>query len=105
MYGLMEKQPFALEMQKEMIRQMEAARPEYVVQVKSSLSWLQDEDSSTKILTWWIAYSRNYTQTGLVQIVDERVTRYWWGADAADRTPSAEGSIVVYRRKSEVGAL
>src|SRR3989442_1371481 len=41
-YPLMELQPFALEMQKEFIRDSEAARPEYVVFVGVSDSWLRE---------------------------------------------------------------
>jgi hypothetical protein len=98
-YGLMEKQPFALEMQNEMIRQLETSRPEYVVQVKIGASWLVDDDSPTRIFDWWRDYSRNYTQAGLVQIVSEQETQYFWGDAAANRPPS-DHCLVVFHRKS-----
>ncbi|MGH8023058.1 MAG: ArnT family glycosyltransferase, partial [Limisphaerales bacterium] len=40
-YALMERQPYAARMQKEMISQIEKARPDYVVFVHVPVSWLQ----------------------------------------------------------------
>ena len=51
-YGLMEAQPYARQMQDEMIREIEIARPEYVVYVNSPLSWLREKESDPYIFTW-----------------------------------------------------
>lgn len=40
MCGLMENQPYALKMQKEMIGEIEAAKPRYLVFVNIFTSWL-----------------------------------------------------------------
>jgi 4-amino-4-deoxy-L-arabinose transferase-like glycosyltransferase len=56
MYGLMEPQPYALKMQDDVIRDLEAARPAYIVDVDSPNSWLVRENSSTHILDWWDDY-------------------------------------------------
>ncbi len=55
-YALMERHPYAAKMQAEMIQQIEAARPEYVVFVQNNLSWLRQPDSEKKLLDWWPAY-------------------------------------------------
>lgn len=61
MYGLMEPQPYALRMQEELIRDLEAARPAYIVDVDVSTSWLMRDNSATRIIDWWDAYrSRRY---------------------------------------------
>ena len=39
-YPLVERQPFALQMQQEMCQEVEAAKPEFVVVVQTPLSWL-----------------------------------------------------------------
>ena len=51
-YGLMEAQPYARQMQDEMIREIETAQPEYVVYVTSPLSWLRERESDPHIFTW-----------------------------------------------------
>jgi 4-amino-4-deoxy-L-arabinose transferase-like glycosyltransferase len=56
MYGLMEPQPYALRMQEELIRDLETSRPEYIVDVDVSTSWLMRDDSATRIIDWWDAY-------------------------------------------------
>ena len=56
MYGLMEPQPYALRMQEELIHDLETRRPEYIVDVDVSTSWLMRENSATRILDWWDAY-------------------------------------------------
>jgi len=52
MYGLMEAQAYAPQMQDEMVQEIEAAQPEYLVYVTSPLSWLQENHSDRHILTW-----------------------------------------------------
>ena len=56
MYGLMEPQPYALRMQEELIRDLEANRPAYIVDVDVPTSWLMRDNSATRILDWWDAY-------------------------------------------------
>jgi hypothetical protein len=56
MYGLMEPQPYALRMQEELVHDLESRRPQFIVDVDVSTSWLRRENSSTRILDWWDAY-------------------------------------------------
>src|SRR5206468_3959543 len=51
-YGLMEAQKYASTMQDEMIREIETARPKFVVLVNVSTSWLVSRESATKIFRW-----------------------------------------------------
>jgi 4-amino-4-deoxy-L-arabinose transferase-like glycosyltransferase len=60
MYGLMEPQPYALKMQNEVIRDLETTRPEYIVDVDVSTSWLRRENSNTRILDWWDDYQAQH---------------------------------------------
>lgn len=55
-YALMEIHPYAKKLQEEMIQQVEAAKPEYVVYVQNHFSWLTREESEKKILEWWPKY-------------------------------------------------
>jgi 4-amino-4-deoxy-L-arabinose transferase-like glycosyltransferase len=56
MYGLMELQPYALKMQNDVIRDIENTRPQYIVDVDSSNSWLVRDNSATRIFDWWDNY-------------------------------------------------
>jgi len=61
MYGLMEPQPYALKMQNDVIRDLETTRPEYIVDVDVSTSWLTRDNSNTRIFDWWDDYqTRHY---------------------------------------------
>jgi hypothetical protein len=61
-YPLLEPQPFALGMQQQMAREIEAARPVYVVWVEIDNSWTQpqDVDPPRFIFDWWTTYRRQY---------------------------------------------
>jgi len=56
MYPLMEQQDFALKMQREMIAEIERARPEFVVYVDDDYSWLPRPNSERKLFDWWPDY-------------------------------------------------
>ena len=83
-YALMEAQPYAARMQDEMIRQVEAAHPKFVVAVLHRSSWLMGPESPRRILDWIPRY---------LESCYDRV-------DAAGPA-SAEGAFEVYRWKSD----
>jgi dolichyl-phosphate-mannose-protein mannosyltransferase len=97
MYPLMESQPFASLMQKEMIAEIEAAHPRFLIVVDDPLSWLRRPNSDTAILVWL----QKYVQTGfqLVGVADmmEKGTEYHW-ADAASYPARSPLKIFVFDR-------
>ena len=97
-YGLMEPQPYAHQMQQEMIREIETARPKFLVLVVVNNSWLAGRDSDQSIFKWADAYcDANYEEVGLVNISD-RGTDYYFSGQPANITPTTE-HILIYRRK------
>jgi 4-amino-4-deoxy-L-arabinose transferase-like glycosyltransferase len=83
-YGLMEPQKYARRMQDEMIGEIEASRPEYLIYVKSHWSWLQDEHSDTHIFNW---------------------AQQYLAAQYEPMEPhESSGKLVVYRRKTDLSA-
>jgi hypothetical protein len=98
MYGLMEAQPYALTMQEEFTREVESARPEYVVVVSSVGSWLKRPDSPTRIFTWWAAYGpEHYKIAGIGEIFQERAPNIQWG-NVMDRPTQSPSAVRIYRR-------
>ncbi len=69
MYGLMETQPYAVTMQRELIREVESAKPEYLVVATSSASWLR-RDTSPRELFEWLDANRPQEYAQLVAVAD-----------------------------------
>ena len=99
-YGLMEPQPYALTMQNEMIREIEASAPEFVVQVVADESWLREPESPTRIFDWWSSYGpAHYRLVGIADIVSEDRTEYRWDVAAGAYQPQSDHYLAVYRRR------
>ena len=77
-YELMEPQRFAGRMQREIMREVEAARPKYLVVVAVATSWLRWPNSETEIFEWIDRYTaENFRLDGLVNIVSRERTDYY----------------------------
>ncbi|MCL6520467.1 MAG: glycosyltransferase family 39 protein [Armatimonadetes bacterium] len=100
MYPLMEIHPYALQMQMEMIREIEAAKPKILVCVSVSTSWLPLENSVMKVFDWSSRYARKYYDlVGNIEIIAMDYTRYSWGEEAAKHKPNVPAVIYVFKRK------
>lgn len=99
-YGLMEPQKYALQMQREMIHEIEVARPKYLVVLSVDTSWLIQPASDHMIFDWAKAYhAGNFTVVGLVNIVSAGRTDYY----LPYRSESVELSrnhVTIYQRNS-----
>lgn len=98
-YALMEQQPYAARMQREMIREIEAARPEYLVLVLYRYSWLFKDSSDTTILGWVKKYAAEYYEAA--GVINTRpggaMTCLWDDAARSFRGPFDQ-YLVVYKR-------
>jgi hypothetical protein len=75
----MEPQSYARQMQEEMIRKIESARPRYVIFVGLPTSWLRRAESKSLLLTWADQYIQTYYGVvGLVNIVSSDRTDYYF---------------------------
>jgi 4-amino-4-deoxy-L-arabinose transferase-like glycosyltransferase len=96
-YGLMEPQQYAQQMQQEMIREIEGARPKYLISVAMGFSWLRRPDSEQAIFTWANEYmAQNYTAAGFVNIKPTE-TDYFFG-DIPQSVETLKDYILLYRR-------
>jgi 4-amino-4-deoxy-L-arabinose transferase-like glycosyltransferase len=99
-YGLMEPQSYARQMQEEMIRQIESARPKYLIMIGVPSSWGRRASSETLIFTWANDYMRKfYDVVGLVNIVSHDHTDYYFD-QLPEPTPQLASYILICRRKS-----
>jgi hypothetical protein len=99
MYPLMEPQPYASTMQKEMIAEIEATHPRFLVMVDDPLSWLHRDESDPTIILWFTKYAQaGYHLVGLADMLKDG-TEYHW-ADAATYQPRSPFRVFVYERSS-----
>ena len=98
-YPLMEAHEFALVMQRKMIAQIEAARPEFIVLVSHPLSWVARPGSHRLIFEWYDAYTRkDYEIVGVVNMLPDGTTFHW--APEVQWPPESSRYISVSRRKN-----
>ena len=98
-YPLMERQRFARQMQEEMIREIEAAKPDYVVEVKEPMSWLQREESDPHILQWWESYGpAHYEMVKLIPLMEPVPQAESDGATGLERQ---RGHLMLMERRRE----
>jgi len=96
-YPLMEAQPYAADMQREMIGQIEAAKPRFIVIVKCDNSWLVLQDSEELIFNWMGQYvTSHYRQIGLVEILSPYQTLYHW--DSVSKPSKDDGYLIICER-------
>ena len=100
-YGLMEPQPYALQMQNAMIGEIEANAPQFIVFVDDRMSWWRYPESNLKIFNWWDSYKTNFTLVAIADVLSPTNTIYAFGADMVKRYGGARGSALeVYQRNT-----
>ena len=97
-YPLMELQPYASAMQREMIKEIEAAAPRFLVFVSATRSWIARPGSDQTIFGWFEAYQRGFTRVGVVDIPPQQETVYRWGDAAAGYAPRSDVWLMVFER-------
>jgi hypothetical protein len=99
-YSLMEDQKYWPAMQKQMMQEVEANRPAYVVFVNIYASWLSGHGSPQVVAfrTWMDRYlSSNFEEAGMVEVAEPE-SHYFWGEEAREHHhPGRE--LVIYKRK------
>jgi 4-amino-4-deoxy-L-arabinose transferase-like glycosyltransferase len=103
MYPLVEPHPYALQMQKEMIQQIEKAKPKFLIYVNISTSWLTQPTSKKLVEDWVNAYYKQYYRLiSVIDIVSNDHTIYRWNENAVGYTPLSEYWLAVFKRKSGI---
>ena len=103
-YPLTENQPYAGRMQDEYRREIEAARPRYLVVVAVPVSWGPTAQAGTSLMTWVQEYTtRCYEMTGVADINPAGDSIFRWDADARQYQPRHRAQVWTLRRKDAVG--
>ena len=97
----MKSHPYAQQMQREMISEIESAAPKFIIFVRSYLSWLPEPGSCNDIFDWFEQYQQKYyTRVGIVDIRNASSTVYRWDEEAFNYEPASENWIAVFKRKN-----
>jgi len=100
-YGLMEPQEFASRMQREMIHEIENARPKYIVFVNIPYSWLVRQNSDMTLLKWAQRYlDLNYRLVGLADIDPNGISKVYWNDESIKNGPRSQFNVYVLERKA-----
>jgi hypothetical protein len=100
-YPLMERQRFAVDMQKKMMDEIRRSDPTHLVFVDIKFSWGANEDSSMEIFDWLRDYAaKRYTLVGMVDLKATEDRKYSWGASVIENAPAPEPGygIYIYRK-------
>jgi hypothetical protein len=98
MYPLMEPQPFAIHMQREMEREIAGANPRFVVFVSEAASWLRRDDSDSGIFDWSQKFTQqHYKLIGLVDLMGDE-TEFHYDEDARNYTPRSPSKMMIYEK-------
>jgi hypothetical protein len=102
MYALMEQQPYALTMQKEMISEIETSRSEFIVLVTGRPSWTTTPNPKQKyVFAWMRPYLQaHYETVGIADIQSVDHTDYLWEEEASHYQPRSQAVVYVFRRKA-----
>ena len=99
-YGLGEAQLFARQMQRQMIHEIERAKPEFFVIVNVPTSLAFAPNAPRDILTWSDDYTyANYKLVGIVDLLSPAKTEYRWNYAAVGVVPRSRVYILVFKRK------
>ncbi len=98
MYGLMEPQKYARQMQEEMIEEVERARPKYLICMVTKYAWAQRPQSDRLIFNWANEYpAQNYVLDGLVTMTPTE-TDYFFGY-VPQPIENLKTYILIYKRR------
>lgn len=98
-YALMEDQRYAHEFQEQMIREIEAARPQYVVYIKMKFSWLDTPQSDPTLMKWFERYqAQNLKLVGVVERDRPTHSKFRWDERGLREHKSVRAVILVYKR-------
>jgi len=97
-YPLTEEQTYASTMQREFIREVQTAAPEFVVYVLVEPSWLRHAHSDSLIFRWADSYTRDhYTLVGVADGGGNHDV-YRWGAEVQAYRPRRPEVVLIYER-------
>lgn len=102
-YSLMEIQPYSEKMQLQMIHEIEAAEPAFIVMVDVETSWLAQPGSSLTLVKWAHHYiEHRYELIGAIDTHDISSTFIIFPNNTPDLMPRSSASITVFKKRASI---
>jgi hypothetical protein len=100
MYDLVFDQKFVKQMQKELMQEVEKARPKFIVYVSCPYSWLASKDQAEPLFQWFNSYmmKEKFVTAGIVDYLFPEPSVYVWNEDATKYKTKSQNFIMVFRR-------
>ncbi len=98
-YPLMESQPYALNMQEEMIEEIESHKPRYLIFVNANTSWLRHGGSENLIFRWAQKYIVEHYDLVRVTGIPQEGVGYHLDVEAKNVTSRSHSYVLVYKEK------
>jgi hypothetical protein len=99
-YELVQPHAHAARMQEEMLADLEASPPRFVVFVNMGISWRAAPGVENRLLDWYRdRVPRRYVQVGQINVHSPERTEYVWGAAARTAPRAARGWIAVWEAR------
>jgi hypothetical protein len=100
-YPLVENQPYALQMQQDIIRQIEQTNPEYIVFVNVHASWLSQRNSPPLIFQWFERYKKERLEmVAWIEITSLENTVYEWTLTEEKTNAQSPHWIAIFRDRN-----
>ena len=98
-YNLVEDQPYASTMQREMAKEIEINKPKYILYVNIDVSWLLRPTSDQFIFKWANEYlSANYKTVGIINVLPSSISRLATKGQLLNFKPKSKELIFIYER-------
>ena len=98
-YGLMETHSYVSRMQQEFIREIETSRPEYLVFVNVTSSWVPEPDSDQTVMKWAETFiKQNYTVVCLIDSISEDEYKFYWDEEARRNEALSPSNLFIVKR-------
>lgn len=98
-YNMVELHDYAISMQKEMISEIEANEPKYIVFVNTGLSWLRKEKSEGYIFKWIEDYTNDkYLLVGAVDLSTKQIGNLITGENLVKFKSRTGQTVNIYKR-------
>lgn len=101
MYPLVEPHPYALTLQQQLIDEIEAAKPKFLLYCYHPSSWLSmPGDGHQRFKDWMRDYlEAHYRAVGIAETLSPEVTEYRWGKEVAGYRPLSPRWVRVLERR------
>ena len=99
-YPLTENQPYSKEMRQDMLAEIEAAKPKYLMFINSSYSWGGSSEAVKDITEWYTKEQADYNIVCVIDLDPKGKGTWIWGDEAKTYKPKNTSWIWLHERKA-----